>query len=72
MKFFVKVKASAKTECVEQVDSAHFVVAVKEPSKEGKANAAVIKSLARFFDTAPSRFQIVSGKTFKEKIIEFV
>lgn len=70
MKFFVRVKAGAHRECVEQKDSAHFLVVVKAPAKEGKANVAAVKALARFLDVAPSRLCLVSGKTSKEKIIE--
>ena len=70
MKIFVKAKPNAKEERVEKIDSAHFVVSVKEPPKEGRANRAVIQALAGYFHVALSRAVIVSGWTHREKIIE--
>ncbi len=47
-----------------------FVVAVKEPAKEGRANRAIEKALAEYLNVAPSRVRIVSGHSAKEKIVE--
>jgi uncharacterized protein (TIGR00251 family) len=70
MKIFVKAKASAKKEQVEQMDATHFVVQVKAPPVQGKANEAIQKVLAEYFDIAPSRIKIVSGHTSKQKTFE--
>lgn len=70
MRIFVKAKPNAKEEKVERIDSSHFVVAVKEPPKNGKANEAVAKALAAYFDVAPSRVQLASGFSAKQKIFE--
>lgn len=69
MKIFVKVKPLAKEEKVEKVDENNFVISVKEPTKENRANEAVIQVLAKHFGIAKSRLQIVSGKTSRHKII---
>jgi len=70
MKIFVKVKPNSKKEEVKQIDSTHFEVRVKSAPKEGKANMAVIKSLAEYLDIPKSRIKIISGKKSKHKIME--
>ena len=45
-------------------------VFVREPAKEGRANEAVIKLLAEYFDIPKSRIKIVSGLKSKKKIVE--
>lgn len=70
MKIFVKVKPSAKEEKIVKVDDTHYRVSVKEPPVNGKANGAVINSLAVFFKVPKGSVKIVSGFTSKEKIVE--
>lgn len=70
MKIFVAAKPMAKEERVEKLDETHFVVSVKEPPIQGRANQAIIKALACFLDVAPSRLRIVAGYTSRQKIIE--
>lgn len=70
MKILVKVKANSKTEKIEKADEKNFNVSVKAPAKEGKANLAVVKSLAKYFAVSQSRIKILSGQKSKNKIIE--
>ena len=71
MKIQVKVKPKSKTEELsEEGDS--FIVKVKEPPKEGKANQAVVKSLAQHFGVPQSQVSILSGFRSKDKVIEVV
>lgn len=69
MKVFVKTRPNAKKEKVEQADGGRFIVSVKEPPKEGKANEAVIRVLAEYLGIAKSRFKIISGRSSKQKVI---
>jgi len=69
-KIFVKVKAGAKSESVRKIGENCYVVSVKEPPVEGKANAAVTKLLAEHFDKSVSQVRITSGRTAKNKIVE--
>ncbi len=69
MKIQVKVTPNSKVEEVmEEGDS--FVVRVKEPPKQGRANRAVIKLLAKHFKVSPSSVKILSGFTSRSKVIE--
>ena len=69
MKIRVKVAPNSKhEEIIEEGD--YFVVRVKEPPKEGKANKAVMKALARHFKVPQDSVRISSGIKSKEKIID--
>ena len=69
MKIRVKVIPSSKTaEVVKEGD--RFLVRVKEPAKKGKANRAVIKSLAAYFKVQHRRVVISSGFRSRNKVIE--
>jgi len=54
------------------MDDGSFLIAVAAIPKEGEANRAVIKTLAEYFDVAPSRISIISGQTSRTKIIEIL
>ena len=71
MKIQVKVKPNSRTEEVRQ-ESDSFIVKVKEPPKEGKANRAVIKLLAKYFGVTQSQVRILSGFKSKNKVVEVV
>ncbi|MBI2644218.1 MAG: DUF167 domain-containing protein [Candidatus Wildermuthbacteria bacterium] len=70
MKIFVKAKPNAKEEKLEKIDEEHFIVSVKEPPVQGRANAAIIKVLALYFLISPSNIRIISGFTSKSKILD--
>jgi len=69
MKIQVKVKPNSRTEEV-ILENDSFLVKVKEPPKEGKANQAIIRLLAHHFAVPQSQIRIVSGLKSKVKIIE--
>ncbi len=68
MKIQVKVKPNSRTEEVSQ-EGDSFIVKVKEPPKEGKANQAVIKLLAEHFGVSQSQVRILSGFRSRNKVI---
>jgi len=69
MKIQVKVKPSSKTEELSR-EGDNFIVKVKEPPKEGKANQAVVKLLAEHFGVPQSQVKILSGLKSRNKLIE--
>jgi len=71
VKIQVRVKPNSKNEEVSQ-EGDTFVVKVKEPPKEGKANQAVIKLLAKHFGVPQGQVRILSGFKSKNKVIEIV
>ena len=72
MKIFVKANPSAREERIKKVDEINFIVSVKEPPKQGKANKAIIKALAEYFKIAPSCVSLISGFSSKQKVFEIL
>lgn len=70
MKIFVTAKPLAREEKVDKIDDTHFVIAVKEPARQGLANTAILKALADYLHIASSRLCIVAGHASRQKIIE--
>ena len=69
MKIQVKVKPNSKSaEVIQEGES--FIVKVREPPKEGKANHAVIRLLAEHFGVPQSRVRILRGFKSKNKVVE--
>jgi uncharacterized protein len=70
MRIFVKVKARAREALVKKIDEGHYVVSVKEPPVDGKANVAVLKTLADYFNLKRSKISLVVGQTSNQKVFE--
>ena len=70
MKIFVTAKIKSKKEFVEKIDSTHFIVAVNEVPKEGRANSAIAKALAEYFDTSSTNVKLISGFGLKQKTFD--
>lgn len=70
MKIFVRAKPRAKKAGVQKIDDTHFIVSVKEPPSEGRANWAIERTLAEYFKVPVSGVRIVSGHSSRDKIIE--
>ncbi len=70
MKIFVKVKPSSKEESIKKLSDTNFEICVKEPPVKGKANAAIIKVLAKRFGVPISSVNIIIGHTSRQKIVE--
>ncbi len=69
MKIRIRVLPNSRHEEVAEAGD-YFVVKVKEPPKEGKANKALIKVLARYFKVPQGSVRISSGLKGKDKVIE--
>lgn len=70
MKIIVKTKPGAKDNKIEKIDEANYIVYVKEPPINGRANAALVKLLAEYFDISPSLVEIISGFMARVKVVE--
>ena len=71
MKIAAKVTPNSRVEAVIR-DGDRYLVKVKEPPREGKANRAVIKLLAKHFNVSQSSVRVVGGLGSKNKVIEIV
>ena len=70
-KVCVRVKPNSKIEEVLPEDGG-FTVRVKEPPKEGKANRAVIRLLAKHLGIPEARLRISRGLTSRNKVIQIL
>ena len=69
MKIQVKVVPKSKVESVTR-ESDLFILRVKEPAREGKANRAAIKLLADYLSIPQSAMTIIRGAGSRNKVIE--
>lgn len=72
MKISVTVRAGQRIEKIKQTGKQEFILWVKAPAKEGKANRAVINILSGHIQVAKSRCSIIHGHKHKNKIINVV
>ena len=70
MKITVTVKPNSKTELVEKTGENQYLVRVKEPPAEGRANVAVIKALASYFDLPKRAIRLTHGQSSKIKLFQ--
>lgn len=66
----IKVKPNSKKQAIQIADDGVWVVHLKSPPVEGKANAELIKLLADRFHVPKSSVTIKSGLTSKYKQVE--
>lgn len=84
MRIIVKAKPGSKQEKIEKITQPSFnfgdkdieldiyKVWVKEPPVQGRANVAISKLLAEYFNVSPSQVRLVSGASSKQKIFEIL
>src|SRR5262245_45758024 len=65
----VRVKPGAKESRVLGVREQALEVAVAAPPVEGRANAELVRILARFFELSKSQVSIVAGGSGRSKLI---
>lgn len=70
MRIVVHAKPNAKVERVEEIDPQEFIVAVREPPREGRANEAIIRVLAKHFNVRTAQVRLVAGFTSRQKVFE--
>ena len=68
----VKVKTNAKKECVEVVEEDNLKVFVKASPVDNKANIALQKILAKYYNTSKSSVMIIRGATSSTKLYEII
>ncbi len=70
MKIKVKVKPNSKQQKIEESADGSFVVRLKSPPIDGKANKELLELLAKKFHISRSQITIKSGLSSKNKLIE--
>lgn len=70
MKISVRAKPKSKKAFVKMTTPTEYIVSIHEPAQQGKANRAIIKSLAEYFHLKISEVTLISGETIKKKVFE--
>ena len=71
MKIRVRVTPNSRTDEVSREGNT-FVVRVKEPPQDGRANQATVKLLAKHFNVSASQVTIQSGLRSRDKVFEIL
>jgi hypothetical protein len=70
MKIAVLVKLKCKSESIEIDEDGTYVIRIKQPPLEGKANKRIIEMLSKYLSVPKSRITLVSGHKTKSKKFE--
>jgi uncharacterized protein (TIGR00251 family) len=70
MHLTVTVKPNAKETTITEISPANYRVTLKAPPQDGKANAELIRVLAKHLHIPQSHITITQGATTKTKHIE--
>lgn len=66
----IRVKPKSSKENIAKRDDGPLTVSVKERAEDNKANLAVVKALARYFNVSTSQINIKSGLKSRRNIID--
>lgn len=69
MIIYVNVKPNSKEEKIEKMSESEYVLRVKEPAEDGKANKRVINLLAKKFEVDFRKIKIKNPMS-RKKVIE--
>lgn len=72
MKITVVAKTNAKKNEVSVGKDGSLVVAVTAIPEKGKANKAIEKAVAKYYDVAPSKVRVIIGQTTRRKVVEII
>jgi uncharacterized protein (TIGR00251 family) len=66
------IPRASRNEIVEVLSDQTVKIRLKAPPVEGKANEELIKFLSKVLDIPKSNFEIVAGKTGRDKLISIL
>lgn len=70
MRVYIKVIPRSSQNSVEKISAGEYRVRLTAPPVDGKANEALIKTLAEHFGVAKSNILIVGGKSTQRKMVD--
>jgi uncharacterized protein len=68
----VKVKASSSKQEIESFGDGHYLIYLKEPAENNRANIELLNFLSKHFGTPVGKIKIKSGLSSPEKLIELM
>lgn len=70
MRISVKVKPNSKERKLDKIGENSFLVYVKSPPFENRANIELLETISEHFNVPKSRISIISGHHSRNKILE--
>ena len=70
MRIKIKAKPDSNENKIEKIDDLNFVVSVKDPPVQGRANRAIVKVLSEYLHTPISHVRIISGHISRNKVVD--
>lgn len=71
-RLIVHAKPGSRKPGVEKRSDGEWIVRVREPATEGRANAAIVRAVAGELGLPPSAVRLVRGESARTKLLEFV
>jgi uncharacterized protein (TIGR00251 family) len=68
----IRVSPNSKVASLERISATDYVIKVREKATEGRANAAVIAAIAKYFGVSSRSVSIVRGAKNRKKVVEVV
>ncbi|MBS1983242.1 MAG: DUF167 domain-containing protein [Bdellovibrionales bacterium] len=69
MKISVIAKTNSRVETVERAEDGSYIVRVRVPPEDGKANERICELLGKFFKKPKRDIKILSGHKSKKKVV---
>jgi uncharacterized protein (TIGR00251 family) len=69
-KITINVKPNSKKPNIEESSLSVWIVRIKEPAIDGKANEGVIKAIAKYLNVPKTKVNIIRGYKSRIKVIE--
>jgi uncharacterized protein YggU (UPF0235/DUF167 family) len=70
MIIYVKAKPNSSHQKIENFGNGRYLIYLKSPAENNKANMELINLLSKEFGVPPASIKIKSGRSFGEKLIE--
>ena len=70
MRIYLKVIPRSSQNKIEKISDGEYRVHLNAPPVDGKANEALIKLLAEYFNVSKSAIAIVGGKSSSRKMVD--
>ncbi|MFZ2188718.1 MAG: DUF167 domain-containing protein [Candidatus Moraniibacteriota bacterium] len=70
MRIYIKVIPRSSRNLVEKISEGEYRVRLTAPPVDGKANEALVKLLAEYFNISKSAISIVGGKSTPRKMVD--
>lgn len=68
---YVKVKPGAKEEKIEKISENEFIISIKQRAEKGKANAELVRIIAKEFGVSSKKVEIKNPSS-RKKIVEIL